>query len=80
MWDVLFVIWNMKKILMILYSLLIPLSLLSCVYAKEYLSFETFVQDINDQYQNNQNLNNQYVENLFTEVRNRQCSVQYFDN
>lgn len=71
---------NMKKILLILYSFLLLLSLLSCGYAKEYLSFETFVQDIDEQYQINKDLSRQYVENLFDDVREHQCVIQYFDS
>jgi len=69
----------MKSAYKILYSVL----LLSCTcwfsYAKEYLSFETFVQDIEEQAVNNQNLTYTEAENLFDEVRDHECYIQYFD-
>ena len=71
---------NMKKILLIIYSLLLFLSLLSCGYAKEYLSFETFVQDLNEQYLRDKDMTKQYVDNLFDDVREHQCVIQFLDS
>lgn len=69
----------MKKSFKIVYSLLLWIALISCGYAKEYLSFENFVHDIELQWSNNQNLTYKEAEASLEEVRNHQCVVQYFD-
>ena len=71
---------NMKKILMIIYASLLPLSLLSCVYAKEYLGFEEFVQDIKDQEIDNPNLTYKDAELSLEDIRHHPCTIQYFEN
>lgn len=69
----------MKKSFRIIYSLLAWLALLSCGYAKEYLPFENFVNDIKMQVENNDTLTYKEAEILIDEVRDHQCVVQYFD-